>query len=79
MPIRPEVEKRLSDLETRVKALELTRTLARIDDQPASVQNAFAIRRVLELARPLAKAHLQSNSPEEREWCGEILDWLDVM
>lgn len=80
MPANPDVLKRLSAIETRVKALELRageRQLGRLTDNPATVEHAFALRRIVELSRFLAVAALTADG--SNAMAGEVLDLLDAM
>jgi hypothetical protein len=75
--------RRVSDVEARVRALEARLgekpQYAKLSDNPPTVEHAFAINRIIELAKPLAKDALDSEDPYLREAAGETLSWLEAI
>jgi hypothetical protein len=76
------MQKKIADLEARVRALELRlgeKQYSKIDDNPPTVEHAFAIVQTLNAAKQLATMNLKSADPKARELSGEILSWLEAM
>lgn len=74
------LQKKVSELETRIKAIELRlggeKQYARLSDNPPTVEHAFAINEILKCAKALATLKINDNDGNAREYANEILGRL---
>lgn len=79
------MQKRMAAVETRLETLEAQivsvkkATMAKLTDNPPTIEHQYAITQILSAAERLAKLRVTSSDPVESEASGEILEWLRAM
>lgn len=72
------VETRLATLEAQIITLKKS-SLAKLSDNPPTIQHQYAINQILLAAERLATLRVTSPDQVESETAGEILEWLRAM
>jgi hypothetical protein len=82
MIFQSKMQQRVSDLEARVRAIEARlgeKQLARITDNPPTVEHAFALRETIKAAKALTAITMNSPDGNVRMLSGEIQSWIAAM